>query len=237
MWSGPRNISTAMMRAFGARDDAAVCDEPLYAYYLHETGLAHPGAAEVIASQPTDWQTVVAQLTGPIPGGKTVWYQKHMSHHLLPAVDREWLIDLRNAFLIRSPKAMLASLARVLPHPTLDDTGLPQQVALFDWLRACGQTPPVVDAEDVLRDPPRLLAALCARLGLAFTPDMLSWDPGPRPTDGVWARHWYGSVANSGGFTPWQPRDVQLTDTVAPLLAPCEELYQRLYRERLTGSA
>lgn len=233
MWSGPRNISTAMMRAFAARGDTAVSDEPLYAHYLHHTGAAHPGADEVIASQPTDWREVVARLTGPVPGARPVWYQKHMSHHLLSHITRDWVLALRNAFLIRSPAAMLASLARVLPAPTLDDTGLPQQVALYEWLTARGVTPPVVDGEDVLRDPPRLLAALCGALGLDYTPAMLTWPPGPRPEDGVWAKHWYASVTNSAGFTPWQPREVTLPASVAPLLAPCEALYARLHAVRL----
>ncbi|MEO0974658.1 MAG: HAD family hydrolase [Pseudomonadota bacterium] len=235
MWSGPRNISTAMMRAFEARGDCAVCDEPLYAFYLQETGLEHPGAQEVIASQATAWREVVAELTGPIPDGKPLWYQKHMSHHLLAEVERPWVLGLRNCFLIRDPRAMLASLQRVLPSPTLEDTGLPQQVALFDWLlHETGQTPPVVDSEDVLRDPGQVLGALCDRLGITYSSRMLSWPPGPRPTDGVWARHWYGSVTNSGGFTPWRARAVDVPAAVAALVDPCEALYARLHRHRLT---
>jgi hypothetical protein len=233
MWSGPRNISTAMMRSFGARSDTAVCDEPLYACYLAATGAPHPGAQEVIASQPTDWREVVRYLTGPVPDGRPVWYQKHMSHHLLPQIERTWIRGLRNAFLIRSPKAMLASLARVIDRPQLEDTGLAQQVELYDWLRGQGQTPPVVDGEDILTDPDRMLARLCEALALPFARDMLSWAPGPRPTDGVWARHWYDSVANSSGFTPYRPREVELPPVVAPLLEPCQALYDRLYEVRL----
>ncbi|MEO0422276.1 MAG: HAD family hydrolase [Pseudomonadota bacterium] len=234
MWSGPRNISTAMMRAFDARGDCAVCDEPLYAHYLHETRLAHPAAQEVIASQSTNWREVVAELLGPVPGAKALWYQKHMSHHLLEVIDRQWILPLRNAFLIRSPRAMLASLARVLDQPRIEDTGLPQQVALFEWLtERTGLIPPVVDSEDVLRDPPALLSALCAHLRVPFTEAMLTWAPGPRASDGVWAEHWYGSVTNSAGFSPWQAREVEVPEVVAPLVAPCEALYAKLYRHRL----
>ena len=144
------------------------------------------------------------------------------------------MLSLRNAFLIRSPREMLASLARVLSDPALEDTGLPQQVALFDWLCAHGRTPPVVDARDVLQQPRRVLAALCDALGIDFTERMLRWPPGPRDTDGVWARHWYSSVTNSGGFTPWSAREVDLPVRLQPLLEPCEALYQRLYAERIT---
>jgi hypothetical protein len=233
MWSGPRNISTAMMRAFGNRADTTVVDEPLYACYLQQTRAPHPGADEVIASQSTDWRVVAERLTGPIPGGHPVWYQKHMSHHLLDEIGRDWILALRNAFLIRSPAEMLASLARVLEQPALEDTGLPQQVALYDWLRGHGLEPPIVDARDVLRDPARMLAALCDRLGVAYSSAMLHWPPGPRETDGVWAKHWYASVSNSSGFTPWRPRDTELPEQVRGLLAPCERLYQRLYDERI----
>ena len=233
MWSGPRNISTAMMRAFGNRPDATVVDEPLYAHYLQQTGAPHPGAEEVIASQDTDWRAVVGWLTGPIPDGHALWYQKHMTHHLLDHIERDWVLQLRNAFLIRSPREMLASLARVLAEPTLADTGLPQQVALYEWLCERGLRPPVVDARDVLREPVRVLAALCASLGLEFTEAMLQWPAGSRETDGVWARHWYSSVTNSLGFTPWRDREVELPAVVAPLLAPCEALYERMYYERI----
>jgi hypothetical protein len=233
MWSGPRNISTAMMRAFGNRDDTVVVDEPLYAHYLKSTDAPHPGADEVITSQETDWRRVVAELTGPIPDGASVWYQKHMSHHLLEGMTLEWLLTLQNAFLIRSPREMLASLAKVLPRPTLADTGLPQQVALYDWLRARGRQPPVVDARDILMQPAHVLGQLCEASGIPFSERMLSWPPGPRATDGVWARHWYSSVTNSDGFAPWQPREVDLPAVVAPLLEPCEGLYARLYAERL----
>src|SRR5262245_40777183 len=135
MWSGPRNISTAMMRSWGNRPDTFVCDEPLYAHYLQQTGIDHPGAAEVIATHERDWARVVDWLTGPIPDGKPIFFQKRMAHHLLPQIDRTWLGLVSNAFLIRAPREMLASLAKVLPHPTVADTGLPQQVEIFEWVR------------------------------------------------------------------------------------------------------
>lgn len=236
MWSGPRNLSTALMRSFGARADATVSDEPLYAHYLASTGLEHPGRAEILASQPTTWQPVVASLTGPIPHGRTLWYQKHMSHHLLDDIGRDWLDHLTHAFLIRRPAEVIASYAKVRSTMSLDDTGLPQQVRLFDEVVArSGSVPAVIDAADVLRDPEGLLGALCRDAGLQFDPAMLAWEPGPRATDGVWARHWYASVESSTGFAPWRPRTPIVPPEHTALLAACEPLYAHLHQHRLTA--
>lgn len=234
MWSGPRNISTAMMRSFGNRADCYVSDEPFYAHYLAHTGKDHPGREEVLAHHESDWRVVARQLTGEIPEGRRVWYQKHMSHHLLPHMEREWMTALRHAFLIRSPDAMLASLARVLPEPALEDTGLPQQVAVYDWLvERTGEAPPVVDARDVLADPRGTLTRLCAALGIPFDDAMLHWPPGPRATDGVWAKHWYAAVERSTGFEPPGPETGRVPARLEPLRAQCAELYARLYERRL----
>jgi hypothetical protein len=198
MWSGPRTLSTALMRSFENRPDTVVVDEPLYAYYLAETGIQHPGRDEIIASMPTSWAEVIEQLTRvPLPAARTVYYQKHMTHHLLPEVDRSRLAGLRHAFLIRDPRRLLASYAKVRDTPTLADLGLEQQVEIY---RLFGG--PVIDAADLAARPRQLLEALCAALGIAFDPRMLSWPAGPRPTDGVWARYWYGRVWASTGFTP-----------------------------------
>jgi hypothetical protein len=235
MWSGPRNISTALMRSWGSRPDTAVCDEPLYAHYLLRTGLAHPGADEVIAHHQTDWRRVVESLRGPVPEGRAIFYQKHMAHHLLPEIELEWLDGLTSCFLIREPRAMIVSLAKFIAVPALEQTGLPQQVTLFERVRErTGRVPPVVDARDVLTDPRRLLSRLCGRLGVPFMEEMLSWAPGPRATDGIWARHWYGEVERSTGFAPCQPRDEPVPDRLRPLLEECEPLYERLHGHRLT---
>ena len=234
MWSGPRNISTALMRSWGNRPDTAVVDEPLYAHYLRTTGLGHPGAAEVIAHHDPDWRSVVASLTGPPPGGKAIWYQKQMAHHLIPEVGRDWLGLVTHGFLIREPRAMLTSLAKVLPEPRLEDTGLPQQVELFAAVRdRSGAVPPVLDARDVLEDPRRLLGLLCERLGVPFSEAMLEWPPGPRETDGVWAKHWYANVEKSTGFGPYAPKSEAVPDRLLGVLQRCEELYETLHRHRL----
>ena len=169
MWSGPRNISTAMLRSFGSRPDTAVTDEPLYAHYLKVTGVAHPGRDEVIAAHETDWRRVADELTGPIPGGRAIWYQKHMAHHLLPMIERGWLDRLTHAFLIREPDEMVASLLKTFPGAGLADTGLVQQCEIFDRVaERIGRAPPVVLASDVLKDPRAQLQALCEALGIPF---------------------------------------------------------------------
>ena len=229
MWSGPRNISTALMRSFGARADTAVCDEPLYAHYLLASGAPHPGREEVIAVHETDWRKVAAMLTGAVPDGRHIYYQKHMAHHLLPGIDRDWLERLTHAFLVRDPVEMLASLARVTPAAGLADTGLPQQLELFDRVsQRIGRAPPVIDARDVLGDPPRVLAALCTALSIPYDEAMLHWPAGPRDTDGVWARHWYRAVNASTGFQAPRADRPPLPDALKPLYERCMPYYERL---------
>lgn len=234
MWSGPRNISTAMMRSWGNRPDTFVCDEPLYAHYLQQTGIDHPGAAEVIAAHEPDWRKVVDWLTGEIPEGRSVFFQKQMAHHLLPQVDRTWLGLVSNAFLIRDPREMLASLAKVLPHPTVADTGLPQQVEIFEWVRQSGgATPPVVDARDVLDDPRTMLTLLCEALGVPFLEAMLSWPAGRRASDGVWAKYWYANVEKTTSFQRPTAAHEPFPAHLEGLLDACLPFYETLHRHRL----
>ncbi len=236
MWSGPRNISTAMLRAWENRVDTWVVDEPLYAHYLTQVTVNHPGVDEVIAHHETDWQSVVRQLTGPVPEGRAIYYQKHMAHHWLPHLRGEWVLQLTNAFLIRHPAEMLTSLAAKMGLPLLRDTGLPQQVEIFETVRsATGRTPPVLDTEDVLRDPRGVLSRFCGALRIPFSERMLSWPPGRRPTDGVWARHWYDAVEKSTGFEAYAPRPRTVTPELAPLLQECLPLYEALRAHRLVA--
>jgi hypothetical protein len=235
MWSGPRTVSTALMRSFGSRPDTAVVDEPLYAAYLTETGIDHPMRDEVLASQPTDWRVVVETLVGPTPDGKAVFYQKHMAHHLLDGFGREWIDELRNAFLIRDPSAVLASYAEKRPEVTLADIGILQQRELFERERErLGQAPPVVDSADVLADPPRLLSKLCSALGIEYFDAMLSWEPGPRATDGVWAPAWYAAVERSTGFVaPGERREPDLPDDLRQVASEARPHYEALAAHRL----
>jgi hypothetical protein len=234
MWSGPRNISTAMMRSFGSRPDTSVTDEPLYAHYLKVTGVAHPGRDDVLCAHESDWRKVASLLTGPIPGGRAIWYQKHMAHHLLPVMGREWLDRLTHAFLIREPGEMLASLLRTYPQAGLADTGLPQQWEIFERVaQSLGHAPPVMLSSDVLHNPRAMLTKLCEALGAVFLPAMLSWAPGRRDSDGVWAPHWYAAVEASTGFEPWRPRPASIPESQRPLLAECRRWYEKLHRHRL----
>jgi len=233
-WSGPRNISTAMMRAWDNRRDTFVIDEPFYAYYLKATRKQHPGADEVIATGETDWRKVVAQLTGPIPNGKRIFFQKQMTHHLLPDIDRQWLGSVTNCFLIRDPREVIVSYRKKREDPALEDLGYVQQMEIFDFVRArTNAIPPILDAKDVLENPKRMLRLLCKAVGVDFTESMLSWPPGFRETDGIWAKHWYGEVARSTSFRPYRPRDDEIPEQFGEIYERCGECYQRLYEYRL----
>ena len=235
MWSGPRNVSTAFMRSWENRPGTIVVDEPFYAHYLLATGIDHPGRDDVLAHHESDWRRVVQSLLAPLPPGVTVFYQKQMSHHLLPDMGREWLGALTHAFLIREPAPMLLSLGDKLGEFELGATGLPQQVEIFEYVRrTTGRVPPVVDAADLLAAPAPMLRALCAALGIPFSERMLSWPPGPRPSDGAWARHWYERVERSTGFeAPPPTRTPPLEGRLAELEAQCRPLYEHLHAHRL----
>jgi hypothetical protein len=225
MWSGPRTVSTAMMRAWENRPDTVVTDEPLYSFYLSSTGLDHPARDEVIASQPASWQDVLSSLeSDPLPPGVSIAYAKHMTHHVLPSVDLAAFAPFRHAFLIRDPRSLLASYARVRSAPTLADLGLRQQAWLFEEFGG-----PVIDSSDLLAAPEAALRALCAALGVPFSASMLSWPAGPRSSDGVWAPHWYDSVWRSTGFVPVAPGPPPPLDpALEPLLDACLPYYEKL---------
>jgi len=234
MWSGPRNISTAMMRSWGNRPDTAVIDEPFYAYYLKATGKLHPGADEVIAVGEVDWRQVIAHLRGPVPSGKRVLFQKQMTHHLLPEIDREWLRTVTNCFLIRDPREVIASYVKKREDPALEDLGFLQQAEIFDLVLAgTNSVPPVVDAKDVLQDPERVLGLLCKAVGVEFSKSMLSWPGGLRETDGIWARHWYTEVAKTTSFQPYLPTHDEVPERLQQTYERCCEYYERLHRHRL----
>lgn len=235
MWSGPRNISTAMMRSWENRTDTIVHDEPFYAYYLQQTGIEHPGRDEIIAVHETDPQAIIEQITSPLPDGKNIYYQKHMTHHMLQDLPREWMLKVTNCFLIREPIRVVNSLAKVLPDPDIDQTGFPKQLELFDFVRErTGEIPPVIDTRDILMNPRSVLTQLCERIGIPFDEAMLSWPGGPRESDGVWAKHWYASVEQSTGFMPYQERDEEtVPDHLKALTETCETLYQQIAQYRI----
>ncbi len=234
MWSGPRNISTALMRAWENRDDCVVWDEPLYGYYLARTGIRHPGADEIIAAQGSDPAAIIERCTGAIPDDKAIFYQKHMTLHLLPELEREWLAELTNCFLIREPEPVVASYSAVREDLTLDDIGFQQQAELFDEVHATtGEVPLVIDSREFLLDPESMLNAICARLGIDFTPQMLHWPPGERASDGIWAQYWYESVWNSTGFAPYREKKIDLGPRQREIARRARPFYEKLYEYRL----
>jgi hypothetical protein len=231
MWSGPRNLSTAVMRAFGNRPDCAVIDEPFYAAFLQLSGAEHPMRAEVLAHHETDWRKVAAALAGPVPGGRRLFYQKHMTHHMLPEIGRDWMRACRHGFLIRHPARVLASYAAKRETVELADIGFVQQAELFDEAAdLTGAAPPVVDADALLCDAPRALAGLCATLDIEFREEMLAWPAGPRETDGAWAAHWYDAVNRSTGFGPSSPAPRLADPELVRIEQQALPFYERLAR-------
>ncbi len=235
MWCAPRAISTALMRAWGNRSDTVVIDEPFYAHYLQATAIDHPGRDDIIAAYETDWRLVARSLTeDPLPADATICYQKHMAHHMLEHIELDWVDKLTNCFLIREPAEVITSYIKVRPQPTLSDLGFPQQLRLFEVVRKrSGSIPPVIDSQDVLRDPRRALSLLCKAVSVPFSERMLSWPPGRRASDGVWAPYWYAAVEKSTGFAPYRPKDESAPAHLQGLLAQAREMYQELHRFRL----
>jgi hypothetical protein len=238
MWSGPRNISTAMMRSFENRPDTTVIDEPFYAAYLAATGADHPLRDAVLASQPTDWRTVADALTGPVPAGAAVFYQKHMTHHMVDGVGLDWMASCRNVFLIRRPDAVVASYGQRREAVSLEAIGVERQAELFDReADRLGRSPVVIDSADVLADPRAMLSALCAELGIAFSACMLSWPSGKRATDGVWGPAWYDQVERSTGFQiPSAKAPPELSIAHQRIADAARPHYDRLARWRITSS-
>ncbi len=233
MWSGPRNLSTAMMYAFGNRSDCAVVDEPFYAAYLAMTGLDHPMRKEILASQPRDPEAVAAHLAGPIPDGSRHYYQKHMTQHMIPGIPRDWMRDVRNVFLIRHPARVIASYAAKRENPTLEDIGFVQQAQLFDEVNSWGGDPVVIDSHDIRDNPATMLAKLCDRIGLTFSQEMLSWPRGGHKDDGVWARHWYGAVWNSTGFAAPEGPLPRVPAALTEVLENALPAYERMKAQKI----
>ena len=231
LWSGPRNVSTALMYSFGQRPDTRVVDEPLYAHYLRVTGAEHPGREEVLASQENDGEKVIRDVV-LAPCDRPVFFMKQMAHHLV-GLNQDFLRQTANVLLIREPADMLISLRRQLPNPCLEDTGLAVASQLLTDLRALGQDPPVLDAQQLLLDPEAVLRQLCDRLGLPFDSRMLRWAAGSRAEDGVWARLWYHNIHRSTGFDPYRPKPGPFPADLVPVLEQCRPHYDALFAQAL----
>lgn len=234
MWSGPRNLSTAMMRSFGSRSDTLVSDEPFYGCFLKDSRADHPMRGEIIASMDCDWGRVVRALAGEPPGGAAIWYQKHMWHHMTGPVGYDDFAGFSHAFLVRQPERMIASYLRKREAAEFRDFGLERQAEFFDReAQRLGRAPPVVDADDVLADPRAVLSKLCAVLGIRWDPAMLRWAAGRRDTDGIWASHWYGAVEASTGFGRPRSDPVDLPESARRLADRCRPYYELLATHRI----
>ncbi len=230
MWSGPRNLSTALMYSFANRPDFCAIDEPFYACYLDKTGLDHPMRDAIIASQATDPNQVISDLTTP---RETHYYQKHMTQHMLDDIPRSWIEQVTNVFLIRHPYRVLASFSDKYDNPTMDDVGFRQQAELFDAITSRGFGAIVVDSADIRCNPRTQLTALCSAIGLEFHESMLSWAEGPKSYDGVWAPHWYGTVHKSTGFAGAEGALPELPDNLRQIADQCMPFYERMQSAKL----
>lgn len=227
MWSGPRNLSTALMFSFAARSDCTVWDEPFYAAYLRETGLGHPMRAEILAAGQQDADKVIKACLADSP--KTVFFQKHMTQHMIPSFDRSWINEMTNVFLIRDPARVLASYAVKRENPTLDDIGFRQQAEIFDAVcQKLGTAPPVIDSFALRADPRGVLQDLCNKIDLPFEDSMLRWPKGGHPDSGVWADHWYGAVNASTGFAGIEGPRPEVPESLHNVLDAAQFYYEKL---------
>jgi hypothetical protein len=234
MWSGPRNLSSAMMRAWENRADTCVVDEPFYAAFLSSSSVRHPMQEQVIASQPTSTLEVIRKnLQNDLSGGHTIQFQKHMTQHIIGEVDEVWFKSIKHAFLIRHPAEVVASYSAKRESVTSMDIGFFQQKKLYDLAIGHGFKPPIVDAADILKRPKDCLKALCENLGLRFHENMLHWPAGTRDSDGVWAQHWYQSVQHSTGFAPYRKKLVTLSPIEQKVVDECMPIYTELHKQRI----
>ena len=234
MWSGPRNISTALMRSWESRSDTFVIDEPFYAHYLSVTNVDHPGRDEIIQNGETDQSVVSKGLISDIDDSCSIYFQKHMTHHMIPSVDRDWMKDVVNCFLIRNPKDMILSYTKVNSNLSMHLLGLEEQYELFEYVtKINGRAPPVVDSKDILIDPRKTLSLLCEKVGVIFSEEMLSWSKGVRDTDGVWAKYWYDNVINSTGFNTYTEKNEVIRDEYFQLYEDCLKIYEKLSKHKI----
>ena len=234
MWSGPRNISTALMRSWESRSDTFVIDEPFYAHYLNVTNVDHPGRDEIIQNGETDQSVVSKGLISDIDDSCSIYFQKHMTHHMIPSVGREWMKDVVNCFLIRDPKDMILSYTKVNSNLSMHLLGLEDQYELFEYVtKINGRAPTVVDSKDILLDPRETLRLLCEKIGVVFSEEMLSWSKGVRDTDGIWAKYWYDNVINSTGFNTYTEKNEVIRDEYLQLYEDCLKIYEKLSKHKI----
>ena len=236
MWSGPRNISTALMRSFENRSDTAIIDEPFYAFFLNKTGIKHPIYKKVIETYDTSWDDVSNTLTGPIPNNKNIWYQKLMTHHWIENESLNWLKKIHNCFLIRNPKQVIPSYLKIHTDVTPELIGLPQQLHIFNYImEKTNKIPVVISSEDILKNPKLMLERLCDLLNIPFSKQMLKWPEGPRESDGIWGEYWYENVVKTTSFSKPLHRDVKIPNRFLSLLDECMDYYKKMEHYKINN--
>ena len=234
MWSGPRNISTALMRSFENRSDCFVSDEPFYSYFLYKTGLKHPLSDEVINSGLIHYDKIIKYITGPIPSSKNIWYQKHMAHHILEGENIDWIKNMKNCLLIRHPSDVILSYSKKNEINNIQQLGYLQQIEIYKMLtEELGIPPIIIDAQDLLVEPKKMLIEICEILRIKFDKKMLSWSQGSRKTDGIWGKHWYKQVEASTGFKPYIKTNRIISPKYQSLYDECIQYYEFLYQNRI----
>ena len=234
MWSGPRNISTALMRSFENRSDCFVSDEPFYSYFLYKTGLKHPLSNEIIKSGLIKYNEIVKYITGPIPSSKSIWYQKHMAHHILEGEDLDWIKRMKNCLLIRHPNDVILSYLKKNDINSIQQLGYLQQIEIYKMLtKEMGTSPIIIDAQDLLKKPKKMLRQICKNLKIKFDDKMLLWPSGTRETDGIWGKYWYKQVEASTGFKPYIKTNKIIPHKYKILYNECMKYYDFLYQHRI----
>ena len=234
MWSGPRCISTAMMRSFENRNDTVVIDEPFYAYYLNKFGVKHPMKDKIINKYECNSENIISYLTGQVPDQKDIWYQKHMAHHLSFEMDYSWIKALTNCFLIRNPKEVILSFQKQFPMKNIEQLGYKQLYKLFKFhVEHLGFIPPIIDSQDVLDHSRNVLTKLCDKVNIPFSANMLSWPAGGRDSDGIWGKYWYKNVEQSTGFQRYNSVDIKLPNHLEDLYKECLPIYEELHSNRI----
>ena len=236
MWSGPRNISTALMRSFENRLDTTVIDEPFYAYFLKKTGIKHPVYKKVIDSYSTSWDHIANNLIGPIPDGKNIWYQKLMTHHWLKGEPLDWVKSIHNCFLIRHPKKVIISYLKIHNQINPELIGLPQQLHIFNQVvKKTNKIPIVISSEDILKNPKLMLSQLCDLLEIPFSNQMLEWPEGTRDTDGIWSKYWYQNVVKTTSFSQPKNNKEELPNQFTEVLEECMYYYQKMEKYKINN--
>ena len=228
-WSGPRNISTALMRSWSSRNDTYVSDEPFYAHYLKEKDLKHPMYKDIIDYYPTDYNQIVKNLTSEIPHGKKIWYQKHMAHHLIDSNNINWIKDFDNCILIRHPKDVINSYIKKNALKHINELGYPQQYEIIRYLNNIGKKFIVIDSNILLKSPKKILSNWCKRIDLKFDKSMLKWTKGNHPQDGIWWKHWYNNVITTTHFQKFPSNVNRLDEKYKSIYDEALDYYNKLY--------